>query len=423
MDNKFQFFQKIVIQAEEYLFVNLNFSPTHIEYCKKDWRTIRYYLESLGYTDFSIAHEMEIRNYFINHTGKKRKTRSSERMNTAITALCEYAKTSKISLRTRTNKTKKLFTGELGIIIEKFIRHEREIKRLSYIRSLSYERELDKFYKFCSENLIKSIHEIDLAFLLSFINQIPTTYKSSIQTAISALRGFIQYLFSNQLIATNFSNGIPRYKTISQKHLSSTYTKEEVERIIESIDRSTPRGKRNYAIILLLARLGLRVSDVSNLKFENLDWNSNLISITQFKTGKNIVLPLLPEIGNAIIDYLKYGRAESDEKRIFLSCVSPYNSITTASAISSRIASVFKHSGVHIDGRKTGPHSLRHSLGYRLLQENTALPVISQILGHQNTQSTKYYLRIDLTSLRHCILDVPLIDKEFYEQRKYSFYG
>jgi integrase len=172
----------------------------------------------------------------------------------------------------------------------------------------------------------------------------------------------------------------------------------------------------------MAARLGLRASDISKLKFENLHWNTSTIEIAQFKTGKELVLPLLPDVGNAIIDYLKYGRPKSAEPYVLLMERPPYGHFTTSNVVTHVVQRAFINAGIDIKGRRFGPHSLRHSLGFRMLEQSTVLPVISEVLGHESTKSTRYYLRIDLKSMRQCMLDVPPVPTGFYEQKGGVFY-
>jgi integrase len=195
-----------------------------------------------------------------------------------------------------------------------------------------------------------------------------------------------------------------------------------VEKLIASVERSSSVGKRDYAIILLAARLGLRSSDIANLKFDNILWEQNIIRLAQFKTDKEIELPLLPEVGNAIIDYLKYSRQPSKEPFVFLTVRSPIIPITTG-GIQRIVGRRFARTAIDTKSRRHGPHSLRHSLAGRLLEQQIALPVISEVLGHENTESTKFYLRVDLTSMRRCALDVPEVSPSFYNQKGGIFYA
>lgn len=183
-----------------------------------------------------------------------------------------------------------------------------------------------------------------------------------------------------------------------------------------------PVGKRDYAILLLATRLGLRASDICRLEFDHLDWDHNVIAFIQYKTKKSIELPLLTDVGEAIVNYLRYGRPISGHSEIFLSARPPYRPMFRW-GINGVISRIMRESGVDISKRKFGPHAMRHSLASRLLANGVSLPVISESLGHESSLSTMEYLRVDLSSLMKCALDVPPVNSAFYEQKGGIFYG
>ena len=159
-------------------------------------------------------------------------------------------------------------------------------------------------------------------------------------------------------------------------------------------------------MVLLAARIGLRCSDIANMQFTNILWERKLISINQQKTKDPIELPLFPEIGNAVIDYLKHGRPQSNLPYIFIRHIPPYDNVCN-NLLYGIIKKYMNLSGVEYDERKHGPHALRHSLATNLLNKEVALPVISSVLGHTRSESTMFYLRVDVNSLRKCALEVP----------------
>lgn len=214
---------------------------------------------------------------------------------------------------------------------------------------------------------------------------------------------------------------LQHYKWNKKEKLPSVYTAKEVSQIESSLDRADATGKRNYAMTLLASRLGLRASDIAHLTFGNIDWEKSTITLSQCKTGKVIELPLLADIGESIIDYLKYGRKKSDSQRVFLYTRAPFTPISQA-AVANTIGHLINISGVNTTGRKHGAHAMRHSLASRFLENRESISVISEALGHQSTTTTMSYLRIDAESLRKCALNVPLIDKSFYEQQGGAFY-
>ena len=131
----------------------------------------------------------------------------------------------------------------------------------------------------------------------------------------------------------------------------------------------------------------------------------------------------IPDVGNAIIDYLKYARPDSEEPYVFLTERPPHGSFNSSNVVTHVVQRAFIKAGIDINDRKFGPHSLRHSLGFRMLENNTVLPVISDVFGHESTESTRYYLRIDLQSMKQCMLDVPLVAENFYKQKGGYFYA
>lgn len=207
-----------------------------------------------------------------------------------------------------------------------------------------------------------------------------------------------------------------------REKLPSVYNADEIGHIENRVEQSSTVGKRDYAMLLLATRLGLRSSDISGLTFGNLDWQHNLISLMQCKTKKIIELPLLTDVGEAIINYLKFGRPISDFQQVFLTASAPYRPVNSR-LINGVVSRKIIASGVDIKGRKFGPHAMRHTLASQLLRNGTSLPVISETLGHSDTQATMNYLRIDINSLMQCALDVPLVPINFYEQKGGVFYG
>ena len=181
----------------------------------------------------------------------------------------------------------------------------------------------------------------------------------------------------------------------------------EVKKLLDSIDLGNPCGIRDYAIILLIARLGLRSSDVANLRFSNIDWEKEVIRLTQVKTGNSLELPLLEDVGEAIINYLKSARPKTDSDHVFVRQVPPYTEFNPG-AVGSLVRVHLQKSGIHLEGKKKGSHPLRHSLASRLLEHKIPLPVISEILGHTTTETTTTYLRIDITELKKCALEVSI---------------
>lgn len=332
-----------------------------------------------------------------------------------IEALTDFQNTGRVLLGMR-RKPPKVFTGAIGKTMRAFIDFRTGIYSLAKITINNYEIYLHSFNYFLNERQIRSVSKITQATILEFISRLNPSKPAARHVALYILRNYTQYLYEQGLAKMDYSRKIPSDNYKQQSRLPSTFSKEEIELIIHSIDRGNPKGKRDYVMFLLALKLGIRSSDIANLKFENLSWNTNEFTFEQQKTGKSITLPILPEIGNAIIDYLKYGRPVSNESHCFLQVVYPYEKITPHD-IANAVQFYLKRAGINLQNRKHGPHALRHSFASGLLNEATPLPVISEALGHTTSMSTMFYLRINVSSLKQCALDVPPVPFSFYQQK------
>lgn len=230
------------------------------------------------------------------------------------------------------------------------------------------------------------------------------------------IRRFLSYLADKGLMATDIPDRLKHLKLPVKEKLPSVYLPEEILSIEDAPDRGTYIGKRDYAIILLGSRLGLRVSDIQRLQFNSIDWEENVIRITQYKTGKPLTLPLLNAVGEALIDYILYGRPKSDSSFIFLRAIAPFEPIS-AKSITFIISKNIQKSGVEVKGRHIGGHTLRHSLATALMNNHIPIETISESLGHSSIESTKFYLEVSISLLRQCTHDVPLVSNDFYNQK------
>src|SRR5260221_4803478 len=380
MDKQLQDFNQLAADTAEYLHSVHGFSTWTIGHYKGGWRIIREYMVARGIKHYRPSIGKKVLRSRFNNRSIRNLSSTEKQIYNSIVRLSEFQANGKIDLHPLMERRQFHFSGQLGKVISAFINHKAVNERLSLVRIWGYQRHLHAFFKYCNSQGVRSLSKIDLAFVLQFIRQLDSWKGYPVYQMISMLRCFIKYAHDQKLLKVNFSERIPKYRLVSQPKLPSTYSKEEIVRLINSIDRSSSIGKRNYAIILLAARLGLRASDVSRLKFENIDWKTSQIKITQVKTGKELMLPLLADVGNAIIDYLRFGRPASEEAYIFLIERPPFGRFPTSNVVTHIVQRAFKRAGIDIKERRFGPHALRHSLGFRMLQESTILPVISEVL-------------------------------------------
>lgn len=330
------------------------------------------------------------------------------------TVLYEFQQTGGYTFRRK--KAEEAIQGGLKADIESFMEYRKSLLQAENTQK-QYRLDLLRFNIFLDENGISDVSQITTAVILQYIQERMARFtQPTIRHALTSIRQFLFYLHETGRTEANLSLVVPNCGAPSPQKVPSIYSKEEIERLLGVMDRADPKGKRDYAMILIASRLGLRSSDICQLKFSELDWKQNRILLKQKKTGAQIELPLLSDVGEAIIDYLKYGRPQSELPFVFLKYVPPYDGVTGA-AFTNVIKTGMRRAGITHDGnRKHGPHALRHSLATVLLEQNTPLPVITGILGHKNPETTKMYLAIDLTSLRKCALNVPEIDPDYYNR-------
>jgi integrase len=417
MKQTFNSFEELTRSAADFIRSKLLKADGTVKHYIVLWKKVKRHLESQRINCFS---SVIAKQYLLNEFGNRDYAQLSKRekdLVRAVNVLSEFSETECISAV----KEQTIFDGSIGLLMREYLSHKTNL-RLKIHTIEENQRHLYRFSCFLNENKIRSIKAVTLLHILQFIKSINPQYSTLGHLTLQTLRGFFKYLYEQHHLDINLSGLVPKDNFRKQPKLPSTYSAEEIELMIASIDRGNSTGKRNYCIVLLAARLGLRASDIANLKFENLHWEPCNIVLSQYKTGKKIELPLLPEVGEAIIDYLKYGRPKSNEPFVFLLCRSPFTPIHS-SCITGIVHSSLMRAGINIDNRKHGAHTLRHSLASILLEKETTLPIISEILGHENTESTKYYLRIDIKAMRQCALDVPPVSKSFYQQKGGYFYA
>lgn len=231
------------------------------------------------------------------------------------------------------------------------------------------------------------------------------SYKT-VEQIICSLRAFFKFLHLNDEIDTDFSTKLPMIQARKQTRIPSTWTAEDLKKLLKAIDRGNPMGKRDYAIILLACRLGLRCKDIKNLTMDNFHWEEKKLAFIQSKTRTTLSLPLTADVGWAVIDYLKYGRPKVDTKTVFIRHVAPFLPFSEENHLNQMIKKYMRIAHLPTLKKKTGMHSLRHTLAGMLLEHDTPLPVISDILGHIDTDSTAVYLKVGIKKLKECPLDL-----------------
>jgi site-specific recombinase XerD len=252
---------------------------------------------------------------------------------------------------------------------------------------------------------LASSSEMTRIHILKFLSSQKDYSSRHIATTISRLRNYLRYLYQEGIIEHDLCKSLPHMRITRNPFIPSVWKQTDVKKLLESIDRHNPKGKRDYAILLLVARLGLRVGDIRTLKLSALNWNRKLISIIMQKTKQSLELPLLDDVGWAIIDYLKNGRPQTISDFVFIRHKAPYDRFSDHNCLHKMLVRHKIRAKIEITDQKHGLHSLRSTLALALLENGTPLPIISEALGHQSIQTTSIYLKIDMNGLRNCVID------------------
>jgi len=404
--------QKLICQCLDFFQEN-NYTPNRIGVYKTLWKHgIVQYMEAKGLTVYTP----EIGAAFTSTCHLNGTVRPQEREKIrSIQVLDDMLNLGHIRKRCFTPVYHRL-DGELGLEMEKLVTHITNLRR-SATTIGDYRLYLNEFLQHIENSGIHHLSEIAEHHIVSFVLAHPTN-KINI---VSVLRVLFRFWKEEHILVKDFSKFFETFKVRKTERLPSFYTANEVMQVEQSISRSSRVGKRNYAMVLMASRLGLRASDIAKLQLEDVDWDENHITIKMQKTQKEIRLPLLAEVGNALIDYLKNGRPVSSLKCIFLSSRAPYVGATKA-CVCAAINTIITNSGVDVNLKHHGPHSLRHSLASAMMQRGASLPTISEALGHKHTDTTMVYLKVDIQSLLKCALPVPMVYDGFYSQRGGAFY-
>ena len=314
------------------------------------------------------------------------------------------------SVLRRYYKHKEILTDPYYIVISDDFQQYCEEKGYSKVTIDHYVKQSAYFMDYLASQGISSCSDITLELINGYIRTLAGYTYKTVEQNICSLRAFFRFLLERGIVSTDFASKTPMVQARKQTRIPSVWTKEELKVLINAIDRGSPKGKRDYAIILLACSLGLRCTDIKQLKTENFHWEEKKLVLTQSKTKEPLVLPLIPEVGWAVIDYLRYGRPKIDSPYIFIRHTAPFLPFSEGDHLNQLIKQYMVEAHLPTLKKRRGMHSLRHTAASVMLENDTPLAVISDILGHTDTDSTAVYLKVDLKKLKECpleILEVP----------------
>lgn len=243
--------------------------------------------------------------------------------------------------------------------------------------------------------------------ILDFVRQEAANHKGSMPRLLRVMKNFVCFLRDRGIADLDADRFLGTAGRCRQKALPC-FTDNELQAVFSQIDRTTDKGRRDYAVFLLAVRTGLRACDISGLKLADISWAERTIRVVQKKTKASLLLPLPVDAGNAIADYILHSRSRVDSPYVFLRLVHPSaGTPVTPTRFNAALRGYVEAAGIDRagwDGKSF--HALRRTAGTKMVVSGVPVPTVSQILGHGNIESSKRYIALDTENLRECCLDL-----------------
>ena len=284
-------------------------------------------------------------------------------------------------------------------------RYLRETRALARATIVSYVPVVRDFLKDCFGDGRVALSQLRAGDVVRFVQrQARRLPPKRAKLMTTALRSFLRYLRFCGDITMDLGAAVPIVANWSMTSIPRAIAADQIRQLLASIDRRTAIGRRDYAVLLLLARLGLRSGEVALLELDDIDWNAGQLSV-HGESGRRNELPLPADVGRALAAYLRRGRADSTSRRVFLRAKAPIRGFLGPSGVGSIVRHSLQRAG--ITAATAGAHQFRHGLATEMLRQGASLGEIGELLGHHHPQTTKIYAKVDLQALRGLALPWP----------------
>ena len=289
--------------------------------------------------------------------------------------------------------------------VEAYEQYLRETRGLAEATIINYVPFIQDFLDHCFGDGALMLSRLCSGNVVGFVQrQVPRLHLKRAKLMTTALRSFLRYVRYRGDITLDLAAAVPVVANWSMSSIPRAIAADQVDQLLVSIDRGTATGRRDYAILLLLARLGLRSGEVVSLELDDIDWNAGQLRVCG-KGGQRNELPLTAELGEAIAAYLRSGRPCSTSRRVFLRAKAPIRGFQGASGVGSIVRHCLERAS--ISAPTMGAHQFRHGLATEMLRQGASLGEIGELLGHRHPQTTKIYTKVDLKALRTLALPWP----------------
>jgi len=242
--------------------------------------------------------------------------------------------------------------------------------------------------------------EVQASALRTFLTtQLPGRKPATRLSYASTLRTFYRWAYLQGLVERDLSAAVAAVRQYRLAGIPDILTEDEVSALLLSVDRSTAIGKRDYVVMLLAARYGMRPGDIRQLRLDHIQWRRRQIALQQSKTGRLLLLPLLPEVSDALIDYLRHGRPKTEFRNVFVRHLAPHEPFYPNNNLPTIFQAALQRAGLADRRGRKGLYLLRHTLATRMLSAGSSIKTIGDVLGHASLSSTLIYTKVDLSHL------------------------
>jgi integrase/recombinase XerD len=283
-----------------------------------------------------------------------------------------------------------------------FLVHLREERGLRPATLLIYRHCLRHLEVYLHGIKVCSVRELSPSIMSAFVTTRSEGWgRSMVSSLCGVLRVFLRYLYREKLVPQDLGPSVEGPRQYRLSNLPRSISWAEVERMLACVDRRSAVGKRDYAILLMLVTYGLRGREVAALTLDDIDWERERLRVPERKAGHSTAYPLSPIVGEAIVDYLKHGRPQRADRRIFYRVLAPWHPMT-AGGVSCRASYYLHKAGVTVP--RPGSHTLRHTCVQRLIDAHFPLKTIGDYVGHGSPESTAIYAKVSVENLREVAL-------------------
>lgn len=281
----------------------------------------------------------------------------------------------------------------------RFVEQHRGCRRPDII-----EYSLRRFFAWLAARGINEIESVSPDLIRGYFADLTHLRRSTVAGQASALRGLLRYLAMQGTVSTQLAMAVESPRQYRMSRPPEVLDDETVGRLLGAVDRATATGKRDYAVLLLAARYGMRPGDIRQLQLASIDWDGQRIVLVQSKSQRPLELPLLPDVDHAVVDYLRNGRPACNAREVFVRHHRPIGPLAQSTSFWDAMQRAFRAAGIEPPNGHRGLYLMRHSAATRMLRQGTSFDTISDVLGHGSVEATRVYAQVDIAGLRSVAL-------------------